>query len=68
MGLAAMGFSGKEDAMKKIEEIADECQVVTDSDRCEQAIKIGKCMEAGAKKRGLTPESVGMGDEEEKKE
>lgn len=66
MGLAAMGLSGKEKAMKKIEEIADECQLVTDEDRCEQAIKIGMCMKEGAEKRGLKADM--MGKEEEKKE
>lgn len=67
MGLAAMGLGGKEDKMKKVEEIADECQNVTHEDRCEQAILIGKCMEKGAKDRGLDAKNM-MDAEEEKKE
>jgi hypothetical protein len=58
MGLAAMGVGGDEEKMKKIEEVATECEKVTDEDRCEQAIKIGKCMEEEAKKRGMTSENM----------
>jgi PBP/GOBP family len=46
----------KEDMLAKAEEIAEECKTVTDPDRCEQAIKIGKCMEEGAKKRDMKVE------------
>lgn len=41
------------DKLKKAEEIADECKTVSHTDRCEQAIKIGKCMEEGAIKRKM---------------
>lgn len=68
MGLAAMGLGGKEEKMKKVEEIADECLVVAHEDRCEQAIMIGKCMEEGAKKRGLNADNMMGGEGEEKKE
>lgn len=68
MGLAAMGLGGKKDKMEKVEAIADECKDVTHEDRCEQAIMIGKCMEEGAKNRGMTPENMMGDDGEEKKE
>lgn len=70
MGLAAMGLAGKEDKMKKVEEIANECQDISHEDRCEQAILIGKCMEKEAKKRGLDKEMMGQDgqEEQEKKE
>ncbi|KAG5681357.1 hypothetical protein PVAND_010801 [Polypedilum vanderplanki] len=35
------------------EDIAEECKSKTDSDKCEQAILIGKCLEEGGKKRGF---------------
>lgn len=54
MSVVGMGVGDDKDKLKSAEEIADECKTVTDPDRCEQAIKIGKCMEEGAKKRNLS--------------
>lgn len=65
MGLAAMGLGGDEDKMKKVEEVATECEKVADQDRCEMAIKIGKCMQSEAEKRGMTADNMMP---EEKKE
>lgn len=56
-----MKSAGEDEAkLKQMEEIADECQPVTDPDRCEQAMKIAHCMEEGAKKRKM---SYDFGDE-----
>ena len=52
-------FQAAGDDKKKLEqaeEIAEECKDVAHDDRCEQAIMIGKCMEAGAKKREMKAE------------
>ena len=54
-GVGAMGAGDDEEKLKAVEEIADECEPVSDPDRCELAVKIGKCMEEGAKKRNLKP-------------
>lgn len=54
--VASMAAGDDEEMLKKMDEIARECEHVSDPDRCEQAIKIGKCLEEGAKKRGLKPE------------
>jgi PBP/GOBP family len=54
MSVASMAAGDDEKKLKQAEEIADECKTVSDPDRCEQAIKIGKCMEEGAKKREMT--------------
>lgn len=56
MAIAGMAANGDEDKMKAAKEISEECKNVTDPDRCEMAIKIGKCMEEGAKKRNLSPD------------
>lgn len=42
-----------ETKLDQAKEIAKECKTVKHADRCEQAIKIGKCMEDGAKERKL---------------
>lgn len=51
-----MAAGDDKEKLEKAEEIAEECKEVSDPDRCEQAIKIGKCMEEGAKKRNMKVE------------
>ncbi|CAO1399709.1 unnamed protein product [Diamesa hyperborea] len=53
MAVAKMGLEEDPDKMKLAEEIARECETITDPDECELAMKIGKCLEAGAKKRDI---------------
>lgn len=54
MAVASMAAGDDKDKLKAAEEIADECKTVTNTDRCEQAIDIGKCMENGAKNRNFS--------------
>lgn len=56
MAVASMAAGDDEEKLKAAEEIGEECKTVSDSDRCEQAIKIGKCMEEGARKRNFKAE------------
>jgi len=56
MAIAAMAMGDNKDKEKDVDAIGEECMVISDPDRCEQAIKLGKCMEEGAKKRNLKPE------------
>lgn len=56
MSVASMACGEDAEKCKKAEEIAEECKEVTDPDRCEMAIKIGKCMEEGAVKRDMKME------------
>lgn len=51
-----MAAGDDKEKLQAADEIGEECKTVSDPDRCEQAIKIGKCMEAGAKKRNFKAE------------
>lgn len=64
MSVAGMAAGDKEGMLEKAELIAEDCKTVSDPDRCEQAIKIGKCMEEGARTHKLTMEP----DEKDKKD
>lgn len=56
MSLAAMAAGDDKEKLEKAANIAKACKDVTDSDKCEQAVKLGKCMEEHAKKEGLKME------------
>lgn len=51
--VAKLATENNEEMVKTVEEIANECRPVADSDRCELAVKIMECMKAGADKRGI---------------
>lgn len=53
MSVASMACGDDKEQCGKMRELAKECSTVTDPDRCEQSIKIGKCMEEGAKKKEI---------------
>lgn len=54
MAVASMACGDNEEMCGKAKEIGEECEKVSDPDRCEQGIKIAKCMEEGAKKRNMS--------------
>jgi hypothetical protein len=54
-GLIEMMADQDDNKLKAAGDIAEDCKSQTDPDKCEQAIKIGMCIEEGAKKHGFKP-------------
>lgn len=56
MSIIGMAAGDNEEKVNIGKEIAKACKDIKDPDRCEMAIKIGKCMEKEAKERNLSME------------
>lgn len=53
-----MAYDGDAKKIETARGLANDCINITDSDRCEAAIKIFECGHAAAKNRGMTFEDV----------
>lgn len=51
-----MGAGEDEKKQKEVENIAEACKNENDPDKCEKAIKIGKCLEKEGRARGFKSE------------
>lgn len=56
--LGRMIFDDNEEAIKAATEVAHECETVTDSDRCEMAMKLMNCSTHEVKRRNLGVEKL----------
>lgn len=58
VALASKAFDGDAKQIQMAHDLASDCIGVTDTDRCEAAIKIFECGHIAAKSRGMTFEDV----------
>lgn len=58
IALAEEEFESDEEGIQMVRDLANDCADVTDSDRCEAAIKIFECGHISAKVRGVSFEEI----------
>lgn len=58
IALAEQEFESDDKNIQIVRDLANDCAFVTDSDRCEAAIKIFECIHISAKVRGVNLEDM----------
>lgn len=53
--IGAKKYEGNDKAIATFNEMVDECQSVSDSDKCELGFKLMECIVKAAEKRGIDP-------------
>lgn len=58
INLASMAFDGNPARIQVAQNVANDCADITDSDRCEAAVKIMECCKKALKSRGQSFDEI----------